>query len=515
MPGDQIAERINRTNTVDFSIILINYNSAPYIELCLQHIWTVGFNGSIEIIVVNNLATDASLDLLKKQPKITLINPGKNLGYSGGNNLGISRSRGKYVLCLNFDCLLTDGFLQKVYDAFESNPQVGMISGKLRKLFNMQPTKYLDSTGIDFTTLVPADRGEWQYDVGQFDAKTDIFGPSGAAGCYKRKALESVTYRKNQYFDEQMFMYCEDIDLAWRLKLAGWRGLYVPDALAYHERGATRKEDFWKKVGYQLNGSCNRYFTILKNIRRKNSKGRLNKLLLQELRIHAAFCGLSPARWATLGYVMLRLGELVLRPSFIAKRNLAHRWENGDHLDLFLDTDFWKALHEKRRQDPLNDDCRPHSSSGVKFVIDKQSWRAISRGFQDTTWNTKGFFFSGACKTKKSCLEIRIPDEYQSKIKNLHLYIDLNADTDVIFDIHVFSDNGRKTRSDWRVFSSGKGLFVFDLMKTDLVPGSDNISVWQGPWVAMRLNISSMRGRRINIRKIFFDEERKPFSTGR
>ncbi|MGV7222918.1 MAG: glycosyltransferase family 2 protein [Nitrospinales bacterium] len=514
MPDDQIAERINRTNTIDFSIILINYNSEPYIEPCLHQIWAAGFNGSIEIIVVNNLATDASLDLLKQQPKITLINPGKNLGYSGGNNLGISRSRGKYVFCLNFDCLLTDGFLQKVYDAFESNPQVGMISGKLRKLFNMQPTKYLDSTGIDFTTLVPADRGEWQYDVGQFDAMTNIFGPSGAAGCYKRKALESVTYRKNQYFDEQMFMYCEDIDLAWRLNLAGWRGLYVPDALAYHERGATRKEDFWKKVWYQLNGSCNRYFTILKNIRRKDIKGRLNKLLFQELRIHAAFCRLNPARWATLGYVMLRLGELVLRPSFIEKRNLAHCWENGDHLDLSLDTDFWKALQEKRSQAPLNDDCRPHSGSGVKFVIDKQSWRAFSRGFQDATWNTNGFFFSGTSK-KKSYLEIRIPDEYQSKIKNLHLYIDLNADTDVFFDIHVFSDNGMKTRSDWRVFSSGKGLFVFDLIKTDLVPGSDNISVWQGPWVALRLNISSMRGRRINIRKIFFDEKRKPFSTGR
>ena len=122
---------------------------------------------------------------------------------------------------------------------------------------------------------------------------------------------------------------------------------------------------------------------------------------------------------------------------------------------------------------------------------------------------------SASILAKKSCLEIRIPNEYQSKIKNLNLYIDLNADTDVIFDIHVFSDNGRKTRSDWRVFLSGKGLFAFDFMKTDLVPGSDNISVWQGPWVAMRLNISSMRGRRINIRKIFFDEERKPFSTGR
>jgi GT2 family glycosyltransferase len=514
MSGYKKSDLFHYAGDIDFSIILINFNSALYIDLCLEHIRAGSFNGSTEIIVVNNLSMDGSLEILQKQPDITLINPGKNLGYSGGNNLGIRKSRGKYVLCLNFDCLLMENFLQNIYNAFENNSRVGMISGKLRKLFNLQPAMYLDSTGIDFTTLIPADRGEWQYDVGQYDDQTDIFGPSGAAGCYRRKALESITYQNNQYFDEQMFLYCEDIDLAWRLSLAGWCGLYVPDALAYHERGATRKEDFWKKVGYQLNGSCNRYFTILKNIRRKDSKGRLKKLLLQELRIHAAFCGLSLARWATLGYVMLRLGGLVLRPSFIIKRNLAHRWEKGDYLNLSLDTDFWKTLRETRKQDPLGAGCRLHNNLGMKVVIDKQSWRATSKGFRDTTWDTKGFFFCGVCKTKKSFIETYIPEEYQTKIKNLHLYFDLNADTDVFFDMHVFSDDGRKTRSDWRVFSGGKGLFAFDLKKTDLVPGLDNIGVWQGPWVGMRFNISIMKGRKVNIRKIFFDEERKPFSTG-
>jgi GT2 family glycosyltransferase len=102
----------------------------------------------------------------------------------------------------------------KVYDTFEAMPQVGMISGKLYKLIDMQPTMYLDSTGIDFTTLIPADRGEWQYDKSQYDCETNIFGPSGAAGCYRRKALEDVVYRGTQYFDEEMFIYCEDIDLA-------------------------------------------------------------------------------------------------------------------------------------------------------------------------------------------------------------------------------------------------------------------------------------------------------------
>jgi len=505
--GHKKNNRANCDRTIDFSVILINFNSSPYIEICLEHIRTSKFNGSTEMIVANHLATDGSLEILQKQPDIVLIDPGRNLGYSAGNNLAISRSRGKYIICLNFDCLLTDTFLQEVFDVFESNPRIGMISGKLRKLFKMKQTMYLDSTGIDFTTIVPADRGEWQYDVGQYDNQTNIFGPSGAAGCYRRKALESVAYQKNQYFDEQMFLYCEDIDLAWRLNLAGWFGCYVPDALAYHERGATRKENFWKKVRYQLDGSSNRYFTILKNIRRNDLKGRLKKLLLQEIRINAAFCGLSPARWATIGYVMLRLAGLVIRPSFILKRNLSHHYKNGDHLDLKLDKDFWTILREKRKHYPLNHDYLLQSGKVDKVFIDKHSWQVDSKGFWGTLWNANGFFFSGICKTKKSFIEICIPENYQATLKYPYLFIDLNANTDVFFDTHVFSDDGSKTRSDWRVFSGGKGLFVFDLKKADLVPSSDNIRVWQGPWVSMRLNMYTVIGHRINIHKLFFAEE--------
>ena len=105
-----------------FQIILINFNSSAYIEPCFKKLKNQNFSGLVETVVVNNLSTDGSLEILNKQPDITLINPGKNLGYSGGNNLGISKTSGKYVLCLNFDCLLEADFLQTVYDAFETIP---------------------------------------------------------------------------------------------------------------------------------------------------------------------------------------------------------------------------------------------------------------------------------------------------------------------------------------------------------------------------------------------------------
>jgi hypothetical protein len=164
-------------------------------------------------------------------------------------------------------------------------------------------------------------------------------------------------------------------------------------------------------------------------------------------------------------------------------------------------------MRENRKHPPLSFDYQSINNLANKVIIDKQLWRAASQGFQDTTWETNDFFFSGICKTKKSFIELYIPEEYQTNIRNLHLFIDLQAETDVFFDIHVFSDDGRKTRSDWRIFSGGKGLFVLDLKKMDLVPGLDNIGLWQGPWVGIRFNISVMKGRRINIRKIFFMKE--------
>ena len=490
----------DRGDVVEFSIILINFDSAPYIEPCLERLRNQTFKGTTEIIVVNHRGTDGSLDILKSRHDITLIDPGRNLGYSRGNNLGISRSRGKYVLCLNFDCLLVEDFLQEVWEAFESNPQVGMISGKLCKLVDMRGTMYLDSTGIDFTTLVPADRGEWEYDNGQYDDRTSIFGPSGAAGCYRREALESVVYRKSQYFDEQMFTYCEDIDFAWRLNLAGWRGLFVPGALAQHERGATRKGSFWKRAAYYSIGFRNRHFTMLKNLRRQDIRGYRKKLLRQEWRFLSSWCGKSVLRWMAAAWVGIRLAGLLLRPSFVGKRRLAHSRGKGGHLDLALDTDFWEASYRKRIKQPVIVSCAGGDSSEI--TVDG-TWLVSAEGFRDVCWNADGLF-SGTFIAARAFAEIHIPEDRQEGINQLRFCIDLDATSGVTADIQAFSADGRKAQSDWCVLAGGKGRYAFDLGKMDLAPGLQNISIWQGRWAAMKLSLSSGPGCRVGIRGMCF-----------
>ena len=485
---------------MDFSIILINFNSAPYVEPCLEHLRNQSFKGTTEIIVINNASSDGSLDILKRQKGITLINPGRNLGYSEGNNHGITKSCGKYVLCLNFDCLIERTFLENVFKAFESHSQAGMISGKLYKLTDMKPTMYLDSTGINFTTLVPADRGEWQYDKGQYDSETKIFGPSGAAGSYRRKALEDVVYKKTQYFDKQMFTYCEDIDLAWRLNLAGWKGLFLPDAIAYHERGATRKNSIWKKAGYYSIGFRNRLFTIFKNLRPEDIRGHFKKLLHQEWRFLLSSCGKSPVRWLATPYTLIGLAGLLLRPSFIAKRRFVHRNKKTNHLDLSLDVDFWQESYVKRKIKPTQ--IHTDSEEYVQLLIGEDGLQLSCKGFIDESWQSQ-VFFRGKLRENHGFIEINIPKLHQTNFKRLNLCLELEAKSDVTIYIEAVSLENQAGRTDWQVLSNGRITSNFDLCRMDMATGAENIKVWQKPWKSLRVHLTNRAGCEIIIHNFF------------
>jgi GT2 family glycosyltransferase/MoaA/NifB/PqqE/SkfB family radical SAM enzyme len=456
----------------------------------------------MEIVAVNNRSEDGSLEILIDRGEVRLIDPGKNLGFSAANNVGIAASKGKYVICLNFDCLLTPEFLQHVWDAFEADPRVGMISGKLRKLVDMNGTMYLDSTGIDFTTLIPADRGEWEYDEGQYDSAKAIFGPSGAAGCYRRSALDEVAYKGRQYFDEQMFTYCEDIDLAWRLNLAGWRGLYVPRALAFHERGATRRDSFWMKVGYICGGFSNRWLTILKNLRwKEEARPNFGKILLQEWRFLSSWCGRKVTRWGLGGLTLMRLARLVLRPSFFGKRRLSQGGSNGANVPLELEADFWKDAYERRRVLPLEGIAG--TSERPPVLVGRDSWLVTPLGFAENRSDGDNLF-EGVSRSASPCLELHVPELYRKRIGKMTLLLEMDCSADVTGHLSVIAETGQCVSTDWFLFAGGKGTYVLDLERTRLAPGPESIRTWTAPWDIIRLHISQGVGSRIVIRSLAF-----------
>lgn len=222
------------------SVNILTYNGEGLIGKCLKSVLGQTYE-NLEILVIDNNSQDKTV-AIAKEFKVKVIENSKNLGFSAGHNLGIRESRGEYVLCLNQDVVLDRDFIKYAVEAIEKNPaspagvgEIGSIQGKLYK-----KDKILDATGlIMLKNRRFINRGQGEEDKNQYQAG-EIFGVDGAAPLYRRTALEN-TKINNEYFDEDFFCYKEDVDLAWRMKLYGWKAVFEPRAIGYHLRGAGEK----------------------------------------------------------------------------------------------------------------------------------------------------------------------------------------------------------------------------------------------------------------------------------
>ena len=222
------------------SIDILTYNGENLIEQCLKSVLEQTYE-NLEILVIDNASTDKTVGKIRNsQPKagpsraekIKIIENKENLGFAAGHNLGIKKSKGDYVLCLNQDVILDKDFVKYAIEAIRKDDKIGAVQGKLYKY-----DKILDTTGLmALKNRRFINRGQGEEDLGQYRAG-EIFGVDGAAPIYRRDALED-TKINNEYFDEDFFCYKEDIDLAWRMRLYGWKAVYEPRAFAYHLRGA-------------------------------------------------------------------------------------------------------------------------------------------------------------------------------------------------------------------------------------------------------------------------------------
>jgi len=226
------------------SIIILTYNSEKYIKDCLQSIFRQTYN-NLEIVMVDNNSKDGSVEIAKKilgdcedNQKVILNN--KNLGYAGGNNIGIKQVQGDYIIILNPDVVLDENFIQKIVDKFETDSKIGSIQSKVYQFINHQKTNIIDTVGFKFFKSGRIiDRGQGEDDNGQYDNSREIFGVNGAIPAYRRIALNEIEL-KEECFDEDFFCYAEDFDLAWRLNANGWQAVFEPQAIAWHDRTSSK-----------------------------------------------------------------------------------------------------------------------------------------------------------------------------------------------------------------------------------------------------------------------------------
>ncbi len=221
------------------SVIVLNWNNKYDLEVCLNSLAKQTYS-NYEVIVVDNASTDGSQEIVKKKfSKYRLIENKENYGFAKGNNIGIAQASGKYIVTLNNDTKVDPKWIEELVKIAEQHQETGSLSCKM--LFFDKPA-IINSIGLKlYWDGKAVDEGINEPDKGQYDETKEVFGPCGGSAFFRKEALEDVKL-DDDYYDSDFGFYSEDLDLAFRLQLRGWKCLYVPKAKLLHKfRGTTGK----------------------------------------------------------------------------------------------------------------------------------------------------------------------------------------------------------------------------------------------------------------------------------
>ena len=205
----------------------MTWNGAHLLPECLDAVLPEG----APVLVVDNASTDGTAELLaSRYPDVTVIHSPVNTGFAGGVALALDTVTTPYAVLLNNDAAVRPGWLPALLGPLERDPQVAAVCSKL-----LLPDGRLQSAG---GYLEPNgyghDRGFGEPDDGRFDTPGEVAFATGTAVAYRMVALREIGG-----FDPHFFLYFEDVEVSWRLQLAGWKVVYEPTAVVVHQHSAT------------------------------------------------------------------------------------------------------------------------------------------------------------------------------------------------------------------------------------------------------------------------------------
>ncbi|KGG79809.1 glycosyl transferase family 2 [Caloranaerobacter azorensis H53214] len=234
---------------MDLSIIIVNYNTRELTRQTLQSIYKYNHNLDFEVIVVDNNSSDDSINMIKDEfPQVILIQNKENLGFSKANNIGINKSKGKYILLLNSDTIIQRDTLEIMVDFMETNKEVGAAGCKVvlpdgnldkacKRSFPTPRNAFYNALKLD--KLFPHNKrfGEYNLTYLNEDEMHEVDSLVGAFMMVRREVIEEVGL-----LDEKFFMYGEDIDWCYRIKKSGWKIVYYPKTKIIHYKGGSSKK---------------------------------------------------------------------------------------------------------------------------------------------------------------------------------------------------------------------------------------------------------------------------------
>jgi len=217
------------------SVISLNWNSTQVTCDFLRSIKAASTYKNIEVIVVdNNSAEDPTLALKNAYPEVIVIRSDSNLGFAGGNNLGIRAAKGEYLFIVNNDTEFTPGLIEGLLEIFEKYPDAGMASPKFHYFFHKGTIEYAGYENVNVFTGRNGMIGCKEKDEGQYDQIRTTHYVHGGGMMVPRKVIDEVGG-----IPEQFFLYYEEFDWSVQIKKKGYKIYYQPRSLIYHKESMT------------------------------------------------------------------------------------------------------------------------------------------------------------------------------------------------------------------------------------------------------------------------------------
>lgn len=247
------------------SIIITNYNGGQVLLNCIESVKKINYP-SFEVVLVDDGSVDDSFQKVlannKGKLKIRSLINKKNLGFAGANNEGLRLASGDYILLLNNDTTVDKELLRILVDRMEKDSTIGVAQPKIKM---MDRKGYLDNAGSFLTkTGFLSHWGFGEKDSGEFDTERIVFSAKGACLMIKREVTDKVGL-----FDSDFGSYMEESDLCWRVWLAGYKVLYLPQTYIYHKLGYTFSHQV-NPIIINYNSFKNRILFLYKNLETKN-----------------------------------------------------------------------------------------------------------------------------------------------------------------------------------------------------------------------------------------------------
>ncbi len=331
-----------------FTVNLVVFNGEKYIRHCLNSVRNQTYSHNrIEFNILDNASTDSTKTIIKELAnefgdfaKFKLIENIKNLGMWPEQEKLFKETSGKYFLVLAVDVILDKDFIKNTVETMEKNPKVGALQPKVYRhdIGNLELKHgIIDTCGFQiFKSRRIINIGQGETDIGQFNQEKEIFAVEGAAPVFRKEAFESLRIG-NEIVDHEFFWYSDDLDIAWRMRVFGWKEVFSPNVVCWHDRQTAKSPGggwWWNylsrvKIRRQITIKKRRLewrntrFTIIKNDYTINILKDLPYIVKREIMVLSYMILFEPKVFLEVPVFLKLLPRMFMKRRQIMKRRVA------------------------------------------------------------------------------------------------------------------------------------------------------------------------------------------------